>query len=212
MPVPNQVIFGRGRSYGEVRGLDHPNQYVALKERLDDFLVSQIDELGIQTNGQTKVGSPFPLLVVTCVAIGSLGEVFFRRKYGNSEDATKNCFIAVCCKIDQRLARKLPIEFKKALEATWPDKDIASTNSPAELIYKFLRNTMIHGYRAQAVFVTGDETPDFELRADHMIINPYWFWKAFKKPYEELFVELFKAQANSSIKASCDTYLNKLLN
>src|SRR5207253_2474173 len=127
------------------------------------------------------------------------------------EDATKNCFVAVCGKMDQRLARQLRQKFKKTLVQTWQDEDIASTNSPAELIYKFLRNTMIHGYRAQAVFLTGDETPNFEFKDDHVVLNPYWFWRAFKKPYEELFAALFRAEANSSTKESCDAYLDRLL-
>jgi len=98
MSIPNETIFGphlteaRGIRFGEVRQVnDADTKLRYLKQRLDGFLISQIDPIS------TKIYSPFPLTVLTCIAVETLGRIIepisayeldSRKKKGNP----KNCF------------------------------------------------------------------------------------------------------------------------
>jgi hypothetical protein len=82
MPIPDEVVFGpdpgTGKlTYGEVRKLDDEGKLKALKRRLDGFFVAQVDELGKTETGPAKVYSPFPLALLTCVGIETLGQVMY---------------------------------------------------------------------------------------------------------------------------------------
>jgi hypothetical protein len=78
MAIPDHVTFGPNEkgepvSYGEVRCLDQDDRIVALKRRLDGFLLDQVSAFADNESGERRGWSPFPLAVMTCVAIESLG-------------------------------------------------------------------------------------------------------------------------------------------
>ena len=82
MPVPDSVIFGPASesgefTYGAVRKLQEEEQLRALQLRLGKFFISQVDELAKPAGGPSKVYSPFPLFLMTCVGMETLGKVFF---------------------------------------------------------------------------------------------------------------------------------------
>ena len=82
MPVPDEVIFGpdtqmKTITYGDVRSMAEADKLKVLKLRLDRFFIEQVDELGKNKEGNVKVYAPFPLALLTCVGIETLGEVMY---------------------------------------------------------------------------------------------------------------------------------------
>jgi len=84
MAVPDSVCFGPAENgeelnYGQVRALAEDEQFCALNRRFDSFFVSQVDELARIENNKRLVYSPFPLFLMTCVGIETLGKILFSR-------------------------------------------------------------------------------------------------------------------------------------
>ena len=82
MGVPDRAYFGHGLngqgvSYGEVRAItDEQTRLILLKNRVDVLLISQVDELSKRDgNNGFKVWSPFPLNVLTLLAIETIGHI-----------------------------------------------------------------------------------------------------------------------------------------
>ena len=91
MPVPDHVIFGPDNSsgrftYGEVRAMAQFDQHHALKGRMDTFFIAQVKELAKSDDDSRKVYAPFPLFLLTCVGIETLGKVLYRPKKMNDEE------------------------------------------------------------------------------------------------------------------------------
>ena len=112
MPVPDEVIFGPAHpsgqlTYGRVRALVGDDRYWALKRRLDSFLVEQTNELGKPEGGSSNVYAPFPLFLLTCVAVETLGKVLHRpaQKMGD-EDAQRGARLLLSVRL---LARNVHV-------------------------------------------------------------------------------------------------------
>lgn len=82
MPVPDNTYFGEkpeggGIKYGEVRKIvDEQRKLEILKYRLDPLLIRQVNELSLMADDKNrKVYSPFPLTVLTLLAIETIGHV-----------------------------------------------------------------------------------------------------------------------------------------
>jgi hypothetical protein len=216
MPIPDNVTFGpdeRGQpfSYGQVRQLSPDDQIVALKRRLDGFLIDQVDAFAEDENAERRGWSPFPLAVMTCVAIESLGHIMYRQLLDNKEESKKEPFLAVAYGIDKRLSRQLPKNFKEAFATRW-ERDAKKYKDSAHLIYVFFRNTMMHGYIGQGVYLN-HQIESLEIGDGFLVINPYWFWRAFKRRYEDLFEEVRTGdRTNNPGRKSCLEYLNEKLN
>ena len=78
MPIPDKTFFGSKLDgtgailFGEVRQItDEDDKLHLLKRRLEAYLTSQIDPIA----DSTKIYSPFPLTVLTCIAVETLGRV-----------------------------------------------------------------------------------------------------------------------------------------
>jgi hypothetical protein len=78
MPIPNNVIFSnhlsesRGVDFSEIRLIEDDDiKLLYLKRRLEDYLVNQINQI----SNKEKVNVPFPLTVMTCIAVETLGRV-----------------------------------------------------------------------------------------------------------------------------------------
>jgi len=213
VPVPGYIIFGPNEhgqdiTVADVRALPLAERTLALKRRLDRLLVGQIDELAKVQNGSRVVYSPFPLAVLTCVAIETVGQVF----HGPSKDDPKEAFVWMANRIDRMLSRKPPKAFKTAATVRWPNKKNQKFDSYSDVIYHFFRNTLIHGYHGRGVYLTEDETQTWSPDDGFLYVNPYWFWTAFRRVYDELFRELDEnPNDNNRLRMKCREYVERML-
>lgn len=217
MPVPDHVIFGPNPpdgtfTYGQVRTLEGDDRYSALKHRFDTFLIAQINELGKEEEGKSKVYSPFPLFLLTCIAIEALGKALYRPSQPiPDEDAQREGFLTVCSKIDPRFSRQLCKKNKEGYDALWGKDEHKKVKSLAHVIYRFGRHTMVHGFRGKGVYLTED-FDGWKFIDGAFYLNPYWFWRAFKSVYEQEWGALFEnKEATNALKRSADEYLKEIL-
>jgi hypothetical protein len=159
MAVPDELIFSPGESrdssntYGQVRAMDDDGKIMALKRRLDRFLVDQIDELSKPPGGKSKVYSPFPLAILTCIAIETLGQVMYFREEKKKEDAQREGFLRVAGSLHKTFSRALRKNVQDSVVKMWPEKDASKIKTIAHMLYYFQRNTLVHGYQSKGVLV-----------------------------------------------------------
>jgi hypothetical protein len=199
MAVPDQTYFGPDNiTFGQVRNTTDPSEQIRLlKRRLDSFFIDQINALDQR--------SPFPLAIMCCIAIETLGAVFIDKK----EDSQSYQFIRMLGKIDSGLSTKLPKKFLIDFKARWNISDISHINTRAELIYTFLRNTLIHGYYARGVYLNDAVGFKYEERAGFFALNPHWLWGKIKTQHEILFKDALKTE--NAYRFCALAYLAKML-
>jgi len=150
---------------------------------------------------------------MTCIAIETLGRVFFK----SSGDSKSSQFTQAIGKLDQRFGRQLSKSFKERLSELWPsreegqEKKTSDIKTRAELIYTFFRNSMIHGYRARAVYLSDKEEIELEEGDGYLVLNPHWFWTLFKSAYNSLMLEALDESHESSSRKNCLSYIKKML-
>jgi hypothetical protein len=86
-------------------------------------------------------------------------------------------------------------------------------DSASDVIYKFFRNSMFHGYRAKGAYLTGsiDDVP-WAYGDGFLLIHPVNFWKMVRDDgYKKMFQVVLNEQ-NAGMKASADKYIEELLN
>lgn len=219
MPVPNEVIFGPDvpsgpLTYGQVRKLAPDEQLRALHRRLGAYFISQVTELGKPEGGSSKVYSPFPLFLMTCVGIETIGKVFFSRvpnQGEKQEDIQREGFLSVCNKLHKNFSRPLNKSQKKDYDLLWGADAHKHAKTASNIVYRLGRHTIVHGYQGRGVFLT-EGLDDWSLEAGAIIINPYWFWRAFLNVHQDLWTRLFEGtEANNPFKKSAHIYLNELL-
>jgi hypothetical protein len=216
MPIPDAVVFGPSPdgtpcTYGDVRAMNSSERLGALKRRLDSWLIAQTRELARDEHQDTKVDSPFPLAVMTCVACEVAGQVFYGAHNREAEGTQRDCFIAVARAVHKQFSRQLTQKFRQHLANRWPNLDLHDCTTIAHLIYRSFRNSLIHAYQGIAVYLTADETDSFRLDDGFLILNPYWFWEAFCTRYNALWNGVEHAQENNPRRASCLAYIDELL-
>jgi hypothetical protein len=213
MPVPDDVIFGPAEesgqyTYGHVRNLSVDEQYRALELRLETFLFTQIQHV-------CKTDAPFPLFLLSCVAIETMGKVFFSQeaKEGlSNEDIQREGFLRVCKSLHKVLSRPLTKQQKADYDELWGANAHKHAATPANIVYRLGRHTMVHGYRGKGVFLTGD-VKELTLDAGSLIVNPMWFWEAVQQGAARLWEEFYSnKEDNNPMKLSAKLYLGDLLN
>ncbi len=218
MPVPDTVIFGPSpvgaNTYGDIRKLEEADQFLAIRDRVGAFFNTQVSELGIQADGKKKVYSPFPLFLLTCIGIETLGHLFFARKAKEGEDAEevkREPFLKACGKVHQKFSRILPEDQKVAFDALWGEGEHKKHKTVALLVYRLGRNTMAHGYQSRGVYLTEDHD-DFEMIDGGLVMNPYKFWCSYLNAYEKLWADFLKGtQDNDPRLVAMRAYRDKLL-
>lgn len=196
MPIRDDVIFGPGpegqRTFGQVRKLGKLDQLAALRSRLDAFLVNQVNELGWHDGTQTKVNSPFPLFLLTLVAMETLGKSLFHSKRPPGDElAQKEGFLEVSKRIDINLSKPLNNDQKLDYDKLWGSESHKKITSKAEIIYRYGRHSMAHGYRGKGVYITADdEVGIWRMNQGAIELNPYKFWIEFRRAYENSWEEL----------------------
>lgn len=206
--VPDNVIFGINASnipinYGYVRNVTDEIELInLLRLRLWVFFINQIQVLQVAR-------SAFPLTTMTCIGIETLGEIFVKEK----KDDTSFQFVEIIKKINQVFGRKPNKKFDKRLQEIWAEKDLKNIDCYGKIVYRFFRNTMIHGYQGKGVFLSYEDTETIEIVEDlaFLKINPDWFWNSFKNYYEKQFIEVSKAQENSPERQNCLNYIRTFL-
>jgi hypothetical protein len=222
MPVPNEVYFGpkddgSGQFYGEVRAFREEDQFRALHRRFNALFLGQVGELARRApDGKRVVYSPFPLFLMTCVGIETVGKIFYSRPPGKGEsedDVQRLGFLEVCKGIHPHFSRPLNKNQKNEFDALWGAGEHQKVKSVGHIIYKLGRHTMIHGYRGKGVFFTEHESiPEWTMEIGAIAVNPYWFWGRFEKHCIELWQEFYaNKEPTNSMKASARIYMQELL-
>jgi len=166
MAVPNQTIFGVDENeasinYGTVRQITDENRLIRLlKLRIEVFFIGQVKPL--------ETVSPFPLSVMTCIGVETLGEITIAESSDDNGIQFKKNF----GKFDTNLTKSLTKAEKELVKKNWPDKDGEKIKTLTDLFYKYYRNTMIHGYRGKGVFLESGLNPPFIFNDGFLIINP----------------------------------------
>lgn len=206
MTVPYQTFFGvdengNAINYGFVREIiDEDRLIELLKQRIQVFFVGQVEPL-------IKV-SPFPLSIMTCIGIETLGEITVLA----SPDDNGIQFKKILGKFNNGFSKSLTINQKDLIRKNWPEKDSEKIKSLADLFYKYYRNTMIHGYRGKGVFLSSELETLYTFQDGFLIINPDLFWFRFKEIFDLVFVQLIKDRKNGSRERTrCLDYIRKLL-
>ena len=222
MPVPNSVHFGpsengEGLTYGHVRNQGEEAQFQALNRRFNTLFIGQVDELTKEENGKRVVYSPFPLFLMTCVGIETLGKIFFSREPKNresEEDIQREGFLEVCSGFDQAFSRKLSKDQKSDYDSLWGIDEHKKVRSVAVIIYRLGRHTMVHGYRGKGVFLTEHKSvPTWSMKDGAVILNPYWFWKKYKSRSSSLWKDFHdNKEPTNAFKRSARLYLQEILN
>lgn len=219
MPVPHEAYFGPaetgdGLKYGDVRELPEEERFRALKRRLDTLFIGQVNEIAKMEDDNK---APFPLFLMTCVGIEMLGKVFYMQKPSagrGEDDIQKEGFLEVCNRIHPHFSRTLNKEIKKAYDHLWGigEHEKVRPFSISHIIYRFGRNTMIHGYRGKGVYLHNGKKLEWEIYLGAPLLNPYWFWKSFVRCYNKLWDEFnANAEPTNPLRISAGLYLQDLL-
>ncbi len=221
MPVPDPVYFGpaengEGLIYGQIRALAEEEQFRALQRRFNTLFIGQVNELAKTENGKRLVYSPFPLFLMTCVGIETLGKIFFtpEQKGGvQEEDLQREGFLTVCKFIQAEFSRPLNKEQKEGYDRLWGQNEHKKVVSAAHIIYRLGRHTMIHGYRGKGVFLTEHESvPTWTMDEGAVTLNPYWFWERFNRASAELWEKFYaNKEPTNALKKSARLYLREIL-
>jgi hypothetical protein len=217
MPVPDTVVFGPSKdgtnTYGSVRNATEPEQFNAIRLRIGCLLNDQAGSLAIDSNGQRKVYSPFPLFVLSSIGIETLGRLFFSRmlKEGeNRESMQKEAFMQAAAKVHQFLSRPIPKAEQAAFDEIWGEGAANKNPTVSEVIYRLGRNTMMHGYQMRGAFLTEDiEALDWQ--GGLLAVNPYWLWAKYSMAFEKLWTDFSKLQDAHPWVASLRLYRDQLL-
>ena len=225
MPVPNHVTFGpgidnnAGVDYGFARSLTNDTDRLKLlKRRLDAFLIDQVDGLARKDDeGTLLIWSPFPLTAITCMASETLGRLISSidnlKKLGKGDnEISKVVTVNIFGRLDKKLSRQLTKDFKKEMAKIWPNEDTKSIKSYAEIMYKYLRNSFNHGYRARNVFLDHTAKEGWIIENGFLTINPYWFWQQFKNVYENCFYEIMIDKSENKMRDNALIYFQELVN
>lgn len=219
MPTPDEVNFGDfnevGYSFGMVRDLPVPEQIQALKARLYSRFINQVEPEDIKMIATEKgilFPKPFPLAIMCCVGFETLGNIFWGWQERKNERHYQ--FVEAIKAADPIFALEYSDEFQRQLmmlTGSSYDK-ISAVRNYGFLVYKFLRNPMLHSYRTNGVFLN-HEWPVI-MEADDskgaILINPYRLWDAFKTLSDRLFNEAINNPA-SDYRIQCEQYLEEVL-
>ncbi len=208
MSVPDDVVFGpKGDGtafyYSDVRAMDENAKIVALRLRLSQFLFDQTDQLGFESDGERK--SAFPLAIMCCVATDCMGQVMFGRRKDRSS------FSRLLTEVDPAFYEDIDTDFHEELKQRWPGKQVDSIAKFSDLIYKTFRNSMIHGYLGQAVYLTDkdDVTSSWNRGEGFLRLNPYWMWRRLKAVSLDLFER--SAAGESPLQSNSLRYVQRMI-
>lgn len=206
--VPDEIIFGvnslgKSINYGYVRNIKDETELInLLRLRLNVFFINQVQPL-------QSSKSAFPLTTMTCIGIETLGKIFIPK---NTDD-TSHQFVQIIRKVHQTFGRKPNKKYEKKLIEIWSQKDLSNIDCYGRIIYRFFRNSMIHGYQGKGVYLSYEDTNNIEIDDNNAFlkINPDWFWNSFKHFYNRKFIEIENSQVNCMERQNCLKYITEYL-
>ena len=223
MPVPDNTYFGEkpeggGIEYAEVRKItDDQRKLEILKSRLDVLLIGQINELSVVADdNKRKVYSPFPLTVLTLLAIETIGHVINdigKIKEQNDFEQSKAIVTPVYQLMDKQLSYKPSKDFYNAFEKLHDNADKKSIKKYSDIVHKYQRNTFNHGYQSRCVYLTEVIFKPIEIDEENgcLYVQPYLFWELFKKTYQNIF-DLILKNKNIEWRQNALLYFTRLIN
>ncbi|MBX2926895.1 MAG: hypothetical protein KF852_03575 [Saprospiraceae bacterium] len=222
MGVPDKTYFGEGLDgqpifYGDVRAItDDQVKLQLLKNRVDVFLIKQVEELNKKDEkNELKVWSPFPLAVMTLLAIETVGHIIGdmdKIKNENEYNQSKAIVTPVYQLIDVELSHKPTKDFYEGFEKIHGTSDKKSIKKYSDVIHKYQRNTFNHGYQAKGVYLNHRQKAPWIIneKEGFLIINPYLFWDKFRITYEFIFQNVLNSKEKEWQKNALN-YFNRLL-
>lgn len=219
MSVPDEVTFGLSVNVGQMRAMTFEERVPHLRKRMQFFLIDQVDSPEIsklvedarkegKIDSNTVYPKPFQLPVMTCVAIEALAQIAFCFSYKGVG------FRQVASKIDSFFNELLAEDFKADLLthilAQEPRKELEKINTYGDLLYMYFRNSMIHGYRAQGIFLNHLQETLIVPYEGFLILNPLLFWKGFVSVFNQVFDDI-ETNIDSVYREQCRLYLERML-
>ena len=223
MSVKGDTIFsnnpwdkgGENITYNQARQeTDDTRKIILLKARMDVFLIDQIQEVSKHNSVYNpEIWSPFPLAVMTFLAIETLGRVISdhtKIKNKSNYETSKRFSRPIYQKIDYKLIDKPNKEFYLQMENRLGKNDKKSIDAYCDVIHKYMRNTYYHGFQGVLVYLNHNLETEWEINEGYLVINPYRFWDKFKSEYIKCFDLLIKNKDPKLTKNALD-YFHKLL-
>ncbi len=155
---------------------------------------------------------------MTCVAAETLGRVIepislYEKDARKNREISKIVSVLIYGKLDKKLTRPLSKEAKLSMQKVWPNDNVFGINSYAELFHSYLRTSFIHGYRGKNVFLSVELEQGWDFQDGSLIINPNWFWKEYKRVFDECFeIVLNSKEKNNPLRINALDYFHKLIN
>ena len=206
--VPGDVIFanadGIKHTYDDVRNQSEDDQIQSLKLRLTGWLIDQTKPLGNKT-----VYSPFPLCIMTCVAIESTAHIFLR--CDAKTDDGRSLFYEFLLLMDPKFKPPMKKNFLKTMRKRWPTLDFSECKSVPDILYKTFRNKLAHAYHTYGVYITEDETNSWNYGDGFLHLNPYWFWDSFHTTFTSLFDSVQVSGKSESQRNCCISSVQQML-
>lgn len=190
----NDITFGPGKEKGDANATlkeahclymsESYEEFVdVMNRRFDSFLIAQIDEVAKIKDAW----APFVLATMICISIESISRLIYSNK--DPRKRFKKFLQKISDDFDIKInkhfnfARTIHHEFSGKFLRLYYDGNLTYS----DLFYFEFRNSMIHGYVGKNVFLEhkADKCKKMELREDlgGLVLNPYWLWGEFKKPY-----------------------------
>jgi len=220
--IPDNTYFGEGFDgqailYGDVRAItDEQIQLQLLKKRVDTLLIKQVEELNKRDeNNELQVWSPFPLTILTLLAIETIGRIIGdveKIKTKNRDEQSKAIVTPIYRLIDVELSHKPTKDFYEGFKNLHGKSDKESIKRYSDVIHKYQRNTFNHGYQAKGVYLNHKQKTPWAImeKEGFLIINPYLFWDKFKITYEWIFQNILSSKEKIWQKNAIN-YFNQLL-
>jgi hypothetical protein len=146
----------------ELRTFNPMQRAAAFRARMDAFYFKQVDAIATKSPW-----APFPLAVMTCIGIETIGAY----KYGDAPGDRNGHF--------KKLVEELHGGFKR-LENDPSGRQVTLST----FLYKGFRNSLAHGFYGKWVFITHDpakaKTFKFARRESLLVLNVYWFYERFR--------------------------------
>jgi hypothetical protein len=219
--VPDDITFGpvapedfkpskSSHTFGEVRAMADEDKYLALKRRLDHFLIGQVNAVCNVRNADCQPDNPQILALLSCVVIATLGKLFYESFHpnGNPDDGTE--FMKASEAIDPALGGLWNMTDNFEL-ANQPRFGNPLTHS--RTLYKAFRCTFVHSYRTTGAFLDNGQISAWAINPApyYLKLSPDYFWQLVREQgYKKIWKEVLENLSDSR-RTSLTNYTSELL-
>jgi hypothetical protein len=233
MPVLDEVIFvDGGQTFGEIRKIRQEleilkkslrdlktigekqekiqakaNEVIDKRKELIGLYQKRLERRLIgQTDCLTKK-SPFVKATMTAIGLETIGEIFYQQA---SDDMPS--FVHAIQDLDSAFKNIPEQGFIDGAKITYPELPIDKIPSYGHFLYRYFRNSMIHGFWGRAVFLSYEDCDHFKIKDGYMVLNPDGFWELFKKLFHKLFQKVLTSDVlDDSMVNNCMLRLDKTI-